>query len=111
MDASVPAHVVADYEARMPTTQLTLKYGISKASVLRLLREAEPRCGDSPSPRKRVDDAVRLYASGLSVAAIGLRLGAHPEQGVAGVGSSWCCAATAKEGRRFRLLRGRQDGA
>jgi hypothetical protein len=41
LDASVPAQVVADYAAGMPTTHLTGKYGLSKASVLRLLHEAE----------------------------------------------------------------------
>ena len=40
LDASVPAQVVADYEAGIPTTQLTVRYGLSKASVLRLLHEA-----------------------------------------------------------------------
>lgn len=32
--------MVADYESGMPTIQLTERYGLCKASVLRLLHEA-----------------------------------------------------------------------
>ena len=78
LDASVPAKVVADYEAGMPTTELTGKYDLSKASVLRLLHEAGVQIRRQPFSQQAVDEAVRLYGSGLSVAAIGLRLGAHP---------------------------------
>jgi hypothetical protein len=80
LDASVPAGVVADYKAGMPTTQLTGKYGFSKASVLRLLHEAGTEMRRQPFCEQEVDEAVRLYGSGLSVAAIGLRLGAHPSK-------------------------------
>jgi hypothetical protein len=80
LDASVPAQVVADYEAGMPTTQLTGKYGLSKASVLRLLHEAGAEMRRQPFSDQEVSEAARLYAAGLSVAAIGLRLGAHPSK-------------------------------
>ena len=79
LDASIPAQIVADYGAGMPTTQLTLKYGLSKASVLRLLHEAGTEMRRrQPFSEQKVDEAIRLYASGLSVAAIGSRLGVHP---------------------------------
>ena len=80
LDASVAAEVVADYEAGMPTTHLTVKYGLSKASVLRLLHEAGAEMRRQPFSDEEVNEAARLYASGLSVAAIGLRLGAHPSK-------------------------------
>ena len=80
LDASAPAQVVADYEAGMPTTQLTVKYGLSKASVLRLLHEAGVEMRRQPFSEQELDEAVRLYASGLSTAAIGAQLGAHPSK-------------------------------
>lgn len=71
--------MVADYEAGMSTTQLTGEYGLRKASVLRLLHEAGTDMRRrQPFSERQVDEAARLYASGLSVAAIGLRLEAHP---------------------------------
>jgi len=78
LDASVAAEVVADYEAGMPTTQLTGKYGLGKSSVLRLLRDADVKMRRQPLSEPEVNEAVRLYASGLSVAGVGLRLVANP---------------------------------
>lgn len=80
LDVSLPAQVVADYKAGVTTTQLTGKYGLSKASVLRLLHDAGAEMRRQPFLDQEVDEAARLYASGLSVAAIGLRLGAHPSK-------------------------------
>jgi hypothetical protein len=80
LDASIPAQIVADYGAGMPTTQLTVKYGLSKASVLRLLHEAGVEMRRQPFSEQEVAEAVRLYASGLSVAAISARLGGHPSK-------------------------------
>lgn len=80
LDASVPAQMVADYEAGTPTTQLTGKYGLSKASVLRLLHEAGTEMRRQPFTEQELDEAVRLYASGLSTAAIGAQLEAHPSK-------------------------------
>jgi hypothetical protein len=64
----------------MPTTQLTVKYGISKASVLRLLHEAGAEMRRQPFSEQEIDKAVHLYVSGMSVAAIGSRLEAHPSK-------------------------------
>jgi hypothetical protein len=80
LDASIPAQVVADYEAGMPTTQLSGKYGLSKASVLRLLHEARAEMRRQPFSGQELDEAVRLYALGLSTAAIGAQFGAHPSK-------------------------------
>jgi hypothetical protein len=80
LNASVPPQVVADYEAGMPTTQLTVKYGLTKASVLRLLHEAGVELRRQPFSEQELDEAVRLYASGLSTAAISAQLGAHPSK-------------------------------
>lgn len=64
----------------MPTTALTGKYGLGKASVLRLLHEAGAEMRRQPFSDQEVDDAVRLYASGLRVAAVGSRLGVPPSK-------------------------------
>lgn len=80
LDASIPAKVVADYAAGMPTTELTGKYGLSKASVLRLLHEAGAEMRRQPFSEQELDKAVRLYGSGLSTAAIGAQLRAHPSK-------------------------------
>jgi hypothetical protein len=80
LDASARARVVTDYEAGTPTTALTGKYGLSKASVLRLLHQAGAEMRRQPFSEQEVDEAVRLYASGLSVTAIGSRLEAHPSK-------------------------------
>lgn len=40
LDPEIVARLVADYEAGVPTTQLTSRYRLGKSSVLRLLAEA-----------------------------------------------------------------------
>ncbi|MDT5220065.1 MAG: hypothetical protein QOF15_2170, partial [Mycobacterium sp.] len=67
------AEIVARYEAGEPLTALAGRFGISKTSVIKLLREV-----DVPIRKQRVIDdqiaeAAQLYESGLSLAKIGAR--------------------------------------
>lgn len=72
------AYVVADYQAGVPTTQLTVKYDLGKSSVLRFLREADVAMRKQPLTTTEVAEATRLYAAGLSVTAIGAALNLNP---------------------------------
>jgi hypothetical protein len=72
------AHVVADYQAGIPTTQLTVKYDLGKSSVLRFLREAGVVMRQRSLTETEVTEAIRLYAAGLSVAAVGGALNLNP---------------------------------
>jgi hypothetical protein len=72
------SQVVADYQAGTPTTQLTTRYGIGKSSVLRFLREAGVTMRKQPLTEPQIAEATRLYATGLSVAAVGAALKLNP---------------------------------
>ena len=74
----VAAQVVADYEAGVPTTQLTTTYGLGKSSVLRFLREAGITMRKQPLTEAQVAEAIRLYSAGLSVTAVGAALNLNP---------------------------------
>ena len=74
----VIAAIIAQYEAGAPSTQLGRDYGISKESVLRLLKDSGVklrRQGLSPTQAK---DVVRLYESGLSLVQVGQALRVDP---------------------------------
>jgi len=76
--AEMAAQVVADYQVGVPTTQLTIKYGLGKSSVLRHLREAGVTMRKQPLTDDEVAEASRLYAAGLSVAQVGAALNLNP---------------------------------
>lgn len=67
------AKIVARYEAGEPSTALGAVFGISKGSVVRLLREAGVAIRNQGLTNEQVDEAVRLYKSGLSLAKIGAK--------------------------------------
>lgn len=69
------ARLVADYQAGVPTTELVTRYGLGKGSVLRLLREQGVTIRYQSPTTEQVDQAVQLYATGLSLAAVGDHLG------------------------------------
>lgn len=78
LDPVTVASLVADYQDGWQTTDLTGRYGLSKASVLKLPRDegvTMRRQGLSP---EQTEQARRLYESGLSLAAVGDRLGFWP---------------------------------
>jgi hypothetical protein len=72
------AALVADYEAGVPTTELTTRYGLAKGTVLRLLEEAGIAMRRQGLSKGVAEQARLLYESGLSVAAVGERLGQAP---------------------------------
>jgi len=69
--------LVTDYNAGVPTTQLTKRYGLGKGSVLRLLSDAGTTMRRQPMSDVQVDHAVQLYESGLSLTQVGDQLGIH----------------------------------
>lgn len=75
MSPAVVAELVADYEAGMSTPKLCKRYGLSKTSVLKLLREAGMKTRQRGLNDQQVAQAVELYNQGHSYAEIGRRLG------------------------------------
>jgi hypothetical protein len=70
--------LVADYEIGLPTTELTTRYGLAKGTVLRLIEEAGIPMRRQGLSQDVAEQARLLYESGLSVAAVGDRLGQAP---------------------------------
>jgi len=69
------AEIIAHYEAGEPSTAIATTYGISKGSVIRLLRDAGVPIRKQGLTEEGVAEAARLYASGQSLAQIGMYLG------------------------------------
>ncbi len=72
------AQLVDDYERGIHTTELTARYQVSKAGVLRLLREAGVDMRRQGLSQEQANEAIRLYDTGLSLVRIGDRLGFGP---------------------------------
>ncbi len=70
--------LVADYRNGTPTTELTSRYHLSKGSVLKILDEAGVEMRRQGLTEPQTDEAVRLYESGLSLAAIAAKLNSAP---------------------------------
>ncbi|MDB4989484.1 MAG: hypothetical protein JWN04_4662, partial [Myxococcaceae bacterium] len=67
-----------DYQAGSTTRQLADTYGVGKTAITRLLREQGiPLRHQGLSPDQRVQ-AIQLYQTGKSVAAVATALGFHP---------------------------------
>ncbi len=69
------AQLVADYETGVPTTELVSRYGIAKGSVIRLLHDRGVIMRLQSPTAEQIEQAIKLYATGLSLAAVGERLG------------------------------------
>ena len=69
----IVAEIVACYEADEPSTAIAASYGLSKGSVIRLLREAGITIRRQGLSDHQVAEAIQLYESGLSLAKIGAR--------------------------------------
>lgn len=78
LDASTVTQLVHHYDAGTPTTQLTVAYRLSKASVLQLLQEAGVQMRRQGLDDDQTTEAFRLYASGLSLVRFGEQLGFGP---------------------------------
>lgn len=72
------AQLVRDYMDGIPTTQLIKIYGLSKASVLKLLQEADVTMRRQGLDDLQTAEAVRLYCSGLSLVRVGETIGFGP---------------------------------
>jgi hypothetical protein len=66
--------IVARYEAGEPSTALMQAFGLSKGSVLKVLREAGVAVRNQGLNAEQIDEAQRLYEAGWSLARIGEKL-------------------------------------
>lgn len=78
LDVETKAQLVRDYQAGIPTTALTSKYSLSKATVLQLLRDADVAMRRQGLSEPDASEARRLYETGLSLARVGAELGYAP---------------------------------
>jgi hypothetical protein len=69
----IVAEILARYQAGEPSTAIAASYGLSKGSVIRLLREAGISIRCQGLTDDQVTEAAQLYESGLSLAKIGAR--------------------------------------
>lgn len=75
LEASVVEKLVQDYEAGVPTTQLTKKYDIGKGTVLKLLRDHDVRVRRQGLSPAEIAEAIDLYTAGWSFAKIEAKFG------------------------------------
>jgi transposase-like protein len=95
----IVAEIVARYESGEPSTAVAASHGISKASVIRLLREAGVSIRNQGLSDDQIAEAAQHYASGLSLAKIGARFGVDH-------GTVW--RALKKRGVKMRDTHGRE---
>ena len=69
------ARIVADYQRGVPSTQLARSLGGGKAGVLGILRDHGVQLRMRPMTDNEVEEAVRLYEQGWSLARVGRQLG------------------------------------
>lgn len=70
--------LIQDYVDGMATTELTGKYRLSKASVLKILEDSGTPMRRQGLSAEQLAKATALYQSGLSLAVVGDRLGVWP---------------------------------
>jgi hypothetical protein len=91
--------IITRYEAREPSTALAASFGISKGSVIRLLRDAGVLIRNQPLTDNQITKAAHRYGSGQSLSAIAAHLGVDH-------GTVW--RALKKRGVRMRDTHGRE---
>ena len=69
----IVAEIVARYEAGEASAAIAASYGLSKGSVIGLLRDAGIKIRNQGLTDDQIAEAAQLYASGLSLANIGAR--------------------------------------
>jgi hypothetical protein len=99
MKAEILLEIVARYEAGEPSTAIAASFGLSKGSVIRLLREASIPIRNQGLSSDQVAEAGQRYVSGDSLAKIGALLGVDH-------GTVW--RALTKRGVRMRDRHGRK---
>ncbi|MFT4264080.1 MAG: hypothetical protein QM572_11910 [Nocardioides sp.] len=72
------ARLVERYEAGATVYQLAIEFGIERRTVSIRLKAAGVSMRHQAPTNAQVDEMVRLYRSGLSMAAVGEGLGFHP---------------------------------
>lgn len=70
--------LVEDYLNGIPTTELTSKYSLGKGSVLQILEDAGVSMRRQGLGEAEIDEAVRLYQSGLSLVRVAKSLDSAP---------------------------------
>ena len=93
------AEIVARYDAGEASTAIATSCGLSKGSVIRLLREAGITIRNQGLTDDQIAEAAQLYASELSLAKIGTRFDVDH-------GTVW--RALKKRGVRMRDTHGRE---
>ena len=71
------SQLIADYLAGTPTTELMQTYGLGKGAVLRLLAAHGVGMRRHSLSPTEVEEVIRLYGQGWSLARIGERIGRH----------------------------------
>ena len=69
------AWIVVEYERGVPSTELARSLGVGKAGILGLLREHGVTLRLQPMTPNDVQEAIRLYQQGWSLARVGRELG------------------------------------
>ncbi|MGW4126042.1 helix-turn-helix domain-containing protein [Nocardia sp. NPDC004711] len=67
--------IVARYEAGEPSTALMSAFGLSKGSLLKVLRDAGVAMRNQGLSPEQINEAEQLYGAGWSLARIGEKLG------------------------------------
>lgn len=75
LDEVTRVALVDEYLAGTPTTELTIKYALSKGAVLQILGESGVAMRRQGFVDAQADEAVRLYESGLSLAKVANEIG------------------------------------
>ena len=75
LDNSTINEIITNYESGKSSYELAEECGISKNSVIKLLREAGVPIRNQPLTDQQVTEAIRLYEAGKSLAKIGAHLG------------------------------------
>lgn len=70
LEPSIITEIVERYKRGEHTTQLCVEYGVSKGSVVKLLRDEKVQLRFQPLPEDKVEEAVKLYESGTAIAPI-----------------------------------------
>lgn len=73
------AQLAADYESGRSTTWLMQTYGLGKGTVLGLLEEYGVQLRNQGVPPDQLDEIIRLYRSGLSLAKVAASFGCSAE--------------------------------
>jgi len=71
------ARLVDRYSSGATVYELATEFSVDRKTISRHLKAAGIRMGLRPLTTAQVEEAIRLYTSGLSLAAVGRELGVH----------------------------------